>query len=124
MDPMGVFEAGTVIGREFKIVRPLRAGGMGEVYIAEQLSTGKPRALKVLGAQFVNDPSIRERFVREARVGASIDSDHIVEVVTAGVDEALGCAFLVMELLRGEDLDEIVEKLGRVSLADVAEILS
>jgi formylglycine-generating enzyme required for sulfatase activity/serine/threonine protein kinase len=121
---MATFEPGFVIGREFRIVRPLRAGGMGEVYIAEQLSTGKLRALKVLSAQFVNDPSARERFIREARVGSNIDSDHIVEVVTAGVDEASGCAFLVMELLRGEDLDEIVERLGRISLADAVEIFS
>lgn len=119
-----MFEPGSVVGREFRIVRPLRAGGMGEVYVVEQLSTGKLRALKVLGAQFMNDPAVRERFIREARVGGSVDSDHIVEVVTAGVDEASGCTFLVMELLRGEDLDGIVERLGRVPLADVVEIFA
>ena len=97
---------------------------MGEVYVAEQLSTGKLRALKVLSSQFGADPQTRERFVREARVGSNIDSDHVVEVVTAGVDEATGFAFLVMELLRGEDLDEIVEKLGRIPLADAVEIFS
>ncbi|MBM4363427.1 MAG: protein kinase, partial [Deltaproteobacteria bacterium] len=121
---MPSFNPGALVGREFRIVRPLREGGMGEVYVAEQLSTGRLRALKVLSAQFEGDAGARERFEREARVGASIESDHVVEVVTAGVDEATGCAYLVMELLRGADLDDVLEARGPLPLADVAEIFS
>ncbi len=51
---------------------------------------------------------MRERFELEARVTAEIESDHIVETFDAGVDEATGAPFLVMELLRGEDLARVL----------------
>ncbi|MBI2389675.1 MAG: protein kinase [Deltaproteobacteria bacterium] len=86
-------------------MRPLRVGGMGAVYVAEQLSTGASRALKLMQRELVTDPSLRERFGQEARVGASIDSDHVVHVVGAGVDAASGAPWIAMELLRGVPLD-------------------
>jgi serine/threonine protein kinase len=55
-----------VFGRDFKVVRALRAGGMGAVYIVDQLSTGKQRALKVMAPELATDPATRERFVLEA----------------------------------------------------------
>src|SRR5689334_25287639 len=97
------FPPGTTFGNEFRVVRLLREGGMGAVFVVEQLSTGRLRALKVLSRELGDDPGARERFVREARIGARIDSDHVVEVVTAGVDAATGCPYLVMELLRSEE---------------------
>jgi eukaryotic-like serine/threonine-protein kinase len=116
-------EPGAVFGRDFRVVRPLRAGGMGSVYVVEQLSTGAQRALKVMAPELASDATTRERFVREARVGALIDSDHVVEVVTAGVDEQSGAPYLVMELLRGEELADIVTRLGPLPLGDVAEVM-
>lgn len=121
---MEALTPGKVIARDFRVVRALRAGGMGAVYVVEQLSTGRLRALKVLSPEIAGDASARERFIREARIGARIDSDHVVEVVTAGVDEELACPFLVMELLKGEDLDEVAERLGALDLGDVGEIFS
>ena len=70
-------EPGTVFGKDFRIVRPLREGGMGAVYIAEQISTGKQRALKVMAAELAVDAATRERFVLEARAGSKIESDHV-----------------------------------------------
>ena len=95
-------EPGAVFGADFRIVRELRAGGMGAVYVVDQLSTGKQRALKVMATALAGDPATRERFVFEARAASAVDSDHVVEIVTAGVDTATGAPFLVMELLRGE----------------------
>jgi len=115
---------GAIFAKDFRIVRPLRAGGMGAVYIAEQISTGKQRALKLMAAELVDKPEVRERFVREAKVAANIESDHVVETVTAGVDDATGAPYLVMELLRGEELADAVERCGPMPLGDVAEILS
>src|ERR1700722_11023827 len=97
---------------------------MGAVYIVEQLSTGKQRALKVMARELATDPSIRERFVLEARAASRIESDHVVEIVTAGVDEESGAPFLVMELLRGEELGDAVTRLGHLLLGDVAAILA
>src|SRR3954468_3661349 len=113
-----------IFGRDFKIVRPLAEGGMGAVYIADQLSTGKQRALKVMAPELAMDAGTRERFVLEARAGSKIESDHVVEVVTAGVDEETGAPFLVMELLRGEELADAAARLGPLPLGDVAEVLS
>jgi eukaryotic-like serine/threonine-protein kinase len=117
-------EPGMVFGRDFRIVRALREGGMGAVYVADQLSTGKQRALKVMAAELAVDPSIRERFVLEAHAASRIESDHVVEIVTSGVDEETGAPFLVMELLRGEELAEAAARLGSLPLGDVAEVLS
>ncbi|MCA9598997.1 MAG: protein kinase [Myxococcales bacterium] len=95
---------GTVVGGEFRVVRPLSAGGMGAVYVAEQLSTGQLRALKVMHPTLVQEPRLRDRFVQEARVGSHIASEHVVQVIAAGVDPTLGIPWLAMELLDGEDL--------------------
>ncbi len=120
---MNVLQPGAVFGRDFKVVRALRAGGMGAVYIVDQLSTGKARALKVMAPELTADPVTRERFVLEARAASGIESDHVVEVVTAGVDEESGCPFLVMELLKGEDLGDALARTGPLPQGDVAEIL-
>ena len=123
---MGIdnLQPGAIFGRDFRVVSPLRAGGMGAVYIVDQLSTGRKRALKVLAPELATEPGIRERFVLEARAASRIESDHVVEIVTAGVDEETGSPFLVMELLRGEELADALARLGPLPLGDVAEVLS
>jgi serine/threonine protein kinase len=93
-----------VFANDYRIESPLSAGGMGAVYVVEQLSTGKRRALKVMHPQLVSNPDLRKRFEREARIGSRIDSDHVVEVHAAGVDAATGTPYIIMELLRGNDL--------------------
>jgi eukaryotic-like serine/threonine-protein kinase len=114
---------GVVFARDFKVVKPLRAGGMGAVYIVDQVSTGKQRALKIMAPELVDNPEIRERFVLEARAASKIESDHVVEIVTAGVDETTGAPYIVMELLRGEELADAVERIGALTPGDVAEVL-
>jgi serine/threonine protein kinase len=96
---------------------------MGAVYVAEQLSTGKQRALKLMHAELAWDARLRERFVQEARVGASIDSEHVVEVVGAGVDPSSGTPWLAMELLDGLDLSSLMQQRGPLPVAEVREIL-
>ena len=115
-------DAGTVIGGDFKVERHLASGAMGAVYIVEQLSTGKRRALKLMSPEIANDDRARERFVLEARVGAQIESDHVVEVVTAGIDQLTGAPYLVMELLKGEELADQAYRSGPMPVTDVAEI--
>ncbi|MEI8256650.1 MAG: serine/threonine-protein kinase, partial [Deltaproteobacteria bacterium] len=84
----------------------LARGGMGAVYIAEQVSTGKRRALKVMLADILQDEGARERFMEEARATASIESDHVVETVAAGIDEDTQTPWLAMELLKGITLED------------------
>ncbi len=124
MSEISALKPGTIFGRDFRIVRALRAGGMGAVYVVEQLSTGKPRALKIMAAEFAQNPDARERFVLEARAASRVDSDHVVEIVTAGLDEETGALFLVMELLRGEELADSLDRIGPLPLGDTVEVIT
>lgn len=96
---------------------------MGAVYIAEQLSTGKQRALKLMHARLVDDPVQRKRFVREARVAAKVESEHVVEVLAAGVTESTAIPWLAMELLRGCDLSRLIRNSGPLTLAHALPIM-
>jgi serine/threonine protein kinase len=98
-------QAGTLFAKDYRVVRKLSEGGMGAVYVVEQASTGRERALKLMHPELTADESLRAKFVQEARIGARVKSDHVVEVLAAGVDEATGVPYLVMELLEGEGLD-------------------
>jgi len=115
--------SGTVVGGDFRILRPLSAGGMGALYVAKQLSTGKQRALKVMHRDLVRDPKSRERFVQEARVGSLIASDHVVEIIAAGVEEDSGVPWLAMELLQGQDLADYIADHGCLSLGELWDVL-
>ncbi len=118
---MSYLQPGTVFANDFRIVRHLSAGGMGSVFVVEQLSTGKERALKVMHRELSDDPSHRTRFESEARISASIESDHVVEVLAAGVEAESGIPWLVMELLRGETLEAHVQQHGPMGVAAVRE---
>jgi serine/threonine protein kinase len=112
-----------VIGGDFRILESLSEGGMGAVFVAEQISTGKTRALKLMKPELANVPRFRERFVLEAKIGARIDSEHVVDVVGAGIDDASGSPWLAMELLEGEDLATMLTRRGPIPFAEVVEIL-
>src|SRR5678809_710876 len=98
------FEPGTLFAGDYRVVKPLNKGGMGAVFVVQQLSTGKLRALKMMHSSLVYDPPSRAKFEQEARVGSRIASEHVVEVVAAGVDPETQIPYLVMELLEGEDM--------------------
>ena len=104
--------AGVVIGGGYRILRPLAEGGMGTVYEAEQMATGARRALKVMHGHFARDEGLRARFVREARLAASIPSEHVAQVLDAGQDEETGALYIVMELLEGTTLSRELRRRG------------
>lgn len=116
-------QPGSVFAGDFRIERALAMGGMGAVYVAEQLSTGRKRALKLLLPSLVESERSRERFEQEARVASRIASDHVVEVVSAGVDPASGAPWLAMELLEGETLAGRVERAGPLPPAETLEVM-
>ena len=109
---------------DFRVIRRLSEGGMGAVYVVEQVSTGKQRALKIMHPNLVHDESLRQRFVLEARVGARIESDHVIDVVAAGIDADTEMPWLAMELLTGETLADRVETMGARHLAEVREVMA
>lgn len=113
----GSLQPGAIIGGDFKVIRSLSAGGMGEVYLTEQISTGRERALKVMLGAIADSRDFRRRFEQEAKIGALIESEHVVEVVAAGVDGPTGAAFLAMELLKGKDLEAYLGEVGHITAA-------
>lgn len=120
VSPILHLKPGTIFAGDFRIVSPLNTGGMGVVYVADQLSTGSQRALKIMLPELLNDQELRDRFLREARVCARIPSDHVVQVVAAGIDA--GTPWLAMELLHGEDLAEYIDRRGGVTPSGLIEI--
>ncbi len=111
----GGVSVGTIVGGDFRIVRPLSSGGMGTVYVAEQISTSRERALKLMLGELSGNDDLKRRFAQEARIGAHIESEHVVEVVGAGVDPALDTPWLAMELLLGRDLASLLAERGALS---------
>ncbi len=117
-------ENGTVFAKDYKVVSPLSQGGMGTIYVVEQLSTGRRRALKLMLPEFVHNAQLRQRFEQEARVGARIESDHVVQVIAAGIDEPSGCPWLAMELLKGQTLEDRVAKVGLLAPLEIANAVT
>ncbi|MFO0555050.1 MAG: serine/threonine-protein kinase [Polyangiaceae bacterium] len=102
------FKPGDLFQQRYRIVRALNAGSMGAVYEVVDERTNAPRALKVMHPSLLENADQRARFAQEARVTGAIDSEHIVRTLDAGVEGET--PFLVMELLRGEDLGSIVAR--------------
>jgi TolB-like protein/tetratricopeptide (TPR) repeat protein len=94
--------------RRYRIDRRIGEGGMGVVYAARDLELDRDVALKMIRAE-LTDPSLRERFLREARAAARINHPNIGHLYEVG--EEAGHTFLAMELLEGETLaDRIARK--------------
>ncbi len=107
----------------YRVVRRIAAGGMGAVFEVVHVETQRRRALKVMLPELLANRQLRERFQMEARITANVDTEYIVDVFDAGIDEATGMPFLVMELLNGEDLGKILEQSGPLSPAQVVSYL-
>jgi serine/threonine protein kinase len=103
----------------FRILRLLGRGGMSLVFHAEDMVLKRPVALKVLRPALADLPA-RRRFMREARLMALVEHDHVVPVYHAGAER--GTPFLVMPLLRGETLEERVRREEYLPPDEVARI--
>ncbi len=104
----------------FRIEREIGRGGMARVHLAVQNKFGRLVALKVVSADYANDTNFRKRFLSESRINAQLTHPNIVQVYDVGAHESL--LFLVMEYLRGGDLNQRLEKGMHVSeLIDVIE---
>jgi eukaryotic-like serine/threonine-protein kinase len=116
-------QVGAVFAGRYRILRRIAAGGMGAVYEALHIETDRRRALKVMLPHLFQSDEMRERFKLEAKVAAHVESEFIVEVFDAGVDEETQTPFMVMELLRGEELGKRVKRLGALPPAEVITYL-
>lgn len=109
------------IGRlgDYRVLRSLGAGGMGLVFEAEEPSLARRVALKVLRPELAADAEHRERFLREARSAAAINSDHVVTIyqISDGTPP-----YFAMQFLEGESLDTRLEGTTRITLRAALEI--
>jgi serine/threonine-protein kinase len=112
--------AGARLGK-YQIVKLLGAGGMGAVYEAAHTEIGKRVAVKVLGPAIAAVPGARARFLREAQLTSKVRHPHIVDVTDMGSEG--GLAYLVMELMQGEDLSQRLVRTGPMPPAELAEAM-
>jgi YVTN family beta-propeller protein len=111
---------GTAVGG-YRIVSLIGRGGMGVVYLAEHVALDRRVALKVVAPELQEDGSFRERFLREARLAASLEHPNIIPVYDAGVEG--GTLFLAMRFVDGENLGAVIEREGRLHPDRAVEIL-
>src|ERR1700678_2690627 len=98
---------GTLLG-PYKILAPLGAGGMGEVYRASDTRLGREIALKILPQEMCRDGSMRARFELEARAVSALNHPNIVSIYDIGqTDDTL---YIVTELVDGEPLRSVISR--------------
>src|SRR5580704_105180 len=108
--------AGLVAGK-YELLRLIGRGGMGSVWEGRHASLGTRVAIKFIEAEYANSKDARDRFDREAKAAATIESKHAIQIFDHGMT-ADGRPYIVMELLAGEALDKRIERLGAISLAE------
>jgi eukaryotic-like serine/threonine-protein kinase len=112
-------QPGHVFG-PYRIVRELGSGGMGDVYEAEEIETGRRIALKTL-SRAMGDREVRDRFLREGLLAASIS--HPNSVYVYGSYDIDGVAAITMELVGGGTLEAVVTDRGPMKPADAVETI-
>jgi serine/threonine-protein kinase len=111
----------------YKLTELLGRGGMGDVWVAEHQMLARPAAIKLirpeaLGAQEAGTRVVEERFKREARATAALQSTHTVNLYDFGVTED-GAFYYVMEMLDGLDLATLVERFGPLPAERVVHLI-
>ncbi|MDI1447662.1 serine/threonine-protein kinase [Polyangium sp. 6x1] len=114
---------GETLGKTYKLISLLGRGGMGAVYEAAHTETGARVAVKVLHHHLAEGEGLR-RFRREAQAVARVQSPHIVRILDTGTDASSGNLYLVTELLEGEDLQRLIDRIGTLSLRGALGIAS
>ncbi len=116
----GELRVGERIEGKIEILRRLGSGGMGSVYEAKNLGTGRHVAVKVLLGTRISDSDSWERFRQEAHAGGRVRHANVVDIYDAGVHGEV--PYIVMELLRGESLAAFVDRDGPLPVSDVVRL--
>jgi serine/threonine-protein kinase len=106
-------EPGQIIDGKYRIVKMIGEGGMGAVYLGENVRINRKVAIKVLHASYTGNEEVMQRFEREAQAAGRIGNDHILEVLDIG-QLADGDHFIIMEYLDGEPLSGRIKTRGRL----------
>ncbi len=115
-------EPGQVIDGKYRIAKMIGEGGMGAVYLGENVRINRKVAIKVLHASYTGNEEVMQRFEREAQAAGRIGNDHILEVLDIG-QLADGDHFIIMEFLEGEPLSGRIKTRGRLMPREITPIL-
>jgi len=115
-------ESRVVLDGKYALLREIGSGGSGTVYEAEHLVVGKFVAIKVMKREAFADPAHRDQFVTEARAAARIAHANVVDIHDLGLTPD-GVPYLVMELLRGETLEDIIDARGALPPTYACELM-
>ena len=113
---------GDVLAGKYRIESLIGEGGMGYVLAAEHIELGHRVALKVLRPSALESAESVERFLREARAAARLQSEHIAKVSDIGRLES-GAPFMVMELLEGQDLAQVLDRRAPLPIEEAVDTI-
>lgn len=108
---------------DYRILRLLGEGGMGAVFLAFHEAEHRQVALKVLSSDMARQQSSLDRFLREAKSGASLSHPNIVGNLASGQDRATGLHYIVLEYVAGDTAQSILERQGRLKVGDAFHII-
>lgn len=111
-----------VIGGKYRITELIGQGGMGTVFEAVHTGTNARVAIKLIVSSDIKE-EVFVRFQREARAAGTIDSQHIVRIFDMGTDDRTGSPFMVMERLYGEDLSQLMRRVGPLEPSQAAALV-
>ena len=115
-------EPGQVIDGKYRIAKMIGEGGMGAVYLGENVRINRKVAIKVLHASYTGNEEVMQRFEREAQAAGRIGNDHILEVLDIG-QLPDGDHFIIMEFLEGVPLSGRIKERGRLMPREITPIL-
>lgn len=117
MDPM----VGRVLLDRYEVLYRIGAGGMGAVYVAEQVAVGRKVAVKLLRPELLSNDQVRRRFQREAEVVAKLSHPNTIQLFDYGKTRD-GFSVMVMELLEGLSLRERLKTRGAMSMIETVRL--
>jgi serine/threonine-protein kinase len=115
-------QKGDVLVGKYRVESVLGRGGMGVVLLVEHIELGQKMAIKLMTPGVIEDQQAIARFLREARSAAALQSEHVVRIFDVGTLES-GSPYMVMELLRGDDLSTVLLNAGRLEIRDAVDYL-
>ncbi len=104
----------------YKILEKLSEGGMGVIYLAEDININRKAVLKFLPTEMENDPDINLRFKREAQAAGSLSHPNIVTIYDVGVYD--NKTFIAMEYVEGKTLRELIKSDGELTIERITDI--
>jgi serine/threonine protein kinase len=111
---------GEILDHKYRVESVLGAGGMGVVLQVEHIELGQRMAIKMMAPGVAGDARAVTRFLREGRAASSLESEHVVRIFDVGTLPS-GVPYMVMELLRGDDLSRVLRSGGRFEIVQAVD---